>query len=267
LTHDVETVAGRDFSERLMDIDASFGLRSSFQIVPEKRYTVSHSYLKTIRDRGCEVNIHGLNHDGNLFRDRQKFLKRAEKINDYAVRFEARGFRSPSLYRNIDWFEHLHFSYDMSVPGVARLDPQRGGCCTVMPYFLPCGMTELPLTTTQDYTLFQILNDYSTTLWKQQMNIILESHGLISWLIHPDYVMTPRAQDTCKALLEEIARLRSDENVWLALAGDVDRWWRLRSAMTLAPAGTDWKIEGAGSEQARVAYACLSGDHLVYEIQ
>jgi hypothetical protein len=43
LTHDVETTAGRDFSEHLMNIDDSFGMKSSFQIVPEERYAVPSS--------------------------------------------------------------------------------------------------------------------------------------------------------------------------------------------------------------------------------
>src|SRR5207237_7042504 len=70
VTHDVETRAGRDFCSRMMDIDDRFGIKSSFQIVPEKRYVVPSGYLESIRSRGFEVNIHGLNHDGNLFRDR-----------------------------------------------------------------------------------------------------------------------------------------------------------------------------------------------------
>jgi len=266
LTHDVETTAGRDFSSRLMDIDDSFGIKSSFQIVPEKRYTVPSSYLNTIRDREFEINVHGLDHDGNLFGDRQMFLRCAEKINCYAELFGARGFRSPCLYRNSDWFHDLHFSYDMSVPNVGRLDPQRGGCCTVMPYFLPGGMTELPLTTSQDYSLFHILNDYSTNVWKQQINAILNVHGLISILVHPDYILSFRAQKVYQDLLDEVVRLRSDHNVWTALPGDVDRWWRLRSAMTLVDEGRGWAIEGAGSDRARVAHACLDGDRLLYEI-
>jgi hypothetical protein len=64
-------------------------------------------------------------------------MKHAKRINGYAEAFHARGFRSPSMYRNVDWFRDLNFSYDMSIPNVSRLDPQPGGCCTVMPYFLP----------------------------------------------------------------------------------------------------------------------------------
>jgi hypothetical protein len=266
MTHDVETTAGRDFCEQLMDIDLAYGITAAFQIVPENRYTVSSSYLKSFRDRGCETNVHGLDHKGNLFDHRETFLWRAKKINDYAKLFGARGFRSPALYRNIDWFQALNFSYDMSVPNVARLEAQRGGCCTVMPYFLPGGMLEIPLTTTEDYTLFHILGDYSIRLWQQQIATILAGSGLMSFIIHPDYILNGRAQGVYKALLEELSRLRSDEDVWVALPGEVDQWWRQRSQMHLIPSGSDWKIEGPGNERARIAYAFLRDEQLVYEV-
>jgi len=267
VTHDVETAAGRDFCGNLMDINDDFGIKASFQIVPEERYGVSAEYLQSIRDRGFEVNIHGLNHDGNLFRGRQTFLTKAAKINEYAERFGAQGFRSPVLYRNTDWFQDLNFSYDMSVPNVARLEAQRGGCCTVMPYFLPGGMTELPLTTAEDYTLFHVVNDNSANLWKQQIRILREANGLMTFLVHPDYVQPKQAQDVYRKLLEEIARLRSDDKVWVTLPNEVDRWWRQRSVMKLVPDGAGWKIEGAGCERARVAHAVLDGNRLVYEFQ
>src|SRR5262249_43028891 len=154
-------------------------------------------------------------------------------------------------------FQDLNFSYDMSVPNVARLEAQRGGCCTLFPYFLPGEVTELPLTTAEDYTLFHVLNDYSTTLWKQQIDRILRAHGLMTFIIHPDYVQAKRAQDVFCNLLAEIAALRSDKDVWVTLPCDVDRWWRERSAMTLVANGDDWRIDGIGSTRARVAYACL----------
>jgi hypothetical protein len=103
-----------------------------------------------------------------------------KKINRYAKAFQAFGFRAGAMYRNLDWYEALEFSYDMSVPNVAHLDPQRGGCCTVMPYFIG-NILELPLTTTQDYSLFHIIGDYSTKLWKQQIKLVLQKHGLISF--------------------------------------------------------------------------------------
>ena len=91
-----------------------------------------------------------------MFADKDAFLRQARRINDYAREFGCDGFRSGAMYREQDWFDAFEFSYDMSVPNAAHLEPQRGGCCTVMPYFVG-NILELPLTTAQDYTLFHIL--------------------------------------------------------------------------------------------------------------
>ena len=94
------------------------------------------------------------------------------------------------MYREQQWYDAFEFSYDMSVPNVAHLEPQRGGCCTVMPYFVG-KILELPLTTIQDYSLFHILGDYSISLWQQQIDAIREQNGLITFLAHPDYLDEP----------------------------------------------------------------------------
>src|SRR3989449_10293282 len=70
ITHDVETEAGLRFSPSLMDIDDSFGIKTSFQIIPEERYSVPQDILNAMRERGFEINVHDLNHDGDLFRER-----------------------------------------------------------------------------------------------------------------------------------------------------------------------------------------------------
>ena len=57
MTHDVETVQGRDYCSSLMDIDESFGIQASFQVVPEQRYEVTSAYLDSIRNRGFEVAV------------------------------------------------------------------------------------------------------------------------------------------------------------------------------------------------------------------
>ena len=54
MTHDVETTAGKDFCSTLMDIDDRFGIKSSFQVVPEERYEVPREYLDSITRRGFE---------------------------------------------------------------------------------------------------------------------------------------------------------------------------------------------------------------------
>ena len=266
MTHDVETSAGMSFCPQVMDLNDSFGIKASFQIVPEERYTVTPSFLENIRERGFEVNIHDLNHDGHLFGNRVEFLRRAKRINRYGRQFGAGGFRSAILYRNIDWYDALEFSYDMSVPNVAHLDPQPGGCCTVLPFFVG-QILELPVTATQDYSLFQILHDYSIRLWKQQIALIREKHGLISFIIHPDYITAVPARRVYTELLAYLSELGSKQETWMALPGEVAAWWRTRSELNLVNVGGSWHIEGKGSERAKIAYARLVDDKISYELE
>ena len=126
---------------------------------------------------------------------------------------------------------------------------------------------KLPVTTTQDYSLFHILNDYSIDLWKRQLALITEKHGLASFIIHPDYVSGRRSGETYRALLAYLAQLRADGVLWIALPREVDRWWRERREMTVVWDGTQWRIEGKGKERARLAFATLVADKLAFDIQ
>jgi hypothetical protein len=265
LTHDIEEAAGRDFCPILMDLVETAGFRSSFQIIPEERYEVTAHFLDTLRKRGHEVNVHDLNHDGHLFRERTEFLRRAARISQYLQEFRADGFRSAILYRNPDWINDLGCAYDMSIPNVAHLDPQRGGCCTTFPYFLG-DVVELPLTTTQDYSLFHILQKHTLDLWEQQMNVILQRHGLISFNIHPDYIVRRQNRSVFVALLASMAAHRQRHNLWAALPGEVNKWWRMRAKMEIVTDGGRLSITGHGAEQAQLAYAALEGDRLVYRL-
>jgi len=248
-----------------MDLDDSYGVRASFQVIPEERYDVPESYVAEIKGRGFEFNVHDLSHDGRLYEDRREFLRRAAAINAYVRKFGAHGFRAGAMYRNLDWYDAFDFSYDMSVPNVAHLEPKRGGCCTVMPYFVG-KILELPLTMVQDYSLFHILNDYSIDLWKKQVELIRARNGLISFIAHPDYLIDSRARATYQELLDYLRSVVARDKVWSALPGEVDRWWRARSEMDLVCKGGQWEIVGPEKNRATLAYATLDGDHLVYEL-
>lgn len=265
MTHDVETSAGRDFTSQLMDMDDTYGIKSAFQVIPEKRYEVPDGYVNEIRSRGFEFNVHDLNHDGHLYGERAEFLRRAARINGHLRQYNSQGFRAGSMYRNQDWYDAFDFSYDMSVPNVAHLEPLRGGCCTVMPYFIG-KVLELPLTTVQDYSLFHILHLYSIELWKQQLALIKERNGLMSFITHPDYLVDKSARDVYESLLDYLRQMIATEGLWAALPGDVNRWWRARSEMKLVSRGDEWEIVGPEKDRARVAYARLDGGRVAYEV-
>ena len=142
----------------------------------------------------------------------------------------------------------LDFQYDMSVPTVSHLEPQKGGCCTVTPYFVD-NILELPLTTIQDHGMFYILLDHSIDLWKQ-----------------PDYITRPAECEQYRELLEHIQSLRETRSIWVALPGEINRWWRERSQLWLAPEGDHWQIKGRGGDRARLAYATLVKGKVTYRI-
>jgi hypothetical protein len=264
MTHDVETEAGRDFCTDLMDLDDSFGIKAAFQVVPEGRYEVSGRLLQTIRDRGFECGIQDLNHDGRLFDNKEEFLRRVALINRYATEYGAKGFRAAVLYRRPEWYDHLNFSFDMSIPNVAHVDPQRGGCCTVMPYFIG-DLLELPVTTTQDYTLFNLLSEHSIDLWKTQIELIHEKNGMASFIVHPDYVIDPETRAVYTKLLDHLRSLREQRQIWLGLPAEVDSWWRARSKMSVEKIGNSWRVVGEGADRAVLAYATNVAGKLVYE--
>jgi hypothetical protein len=266
MTHDVESSVGRAFCDELLAIDETYGLKSAFHLVPEGGYDVGPRFIARLRDAGCEVNVHDLNHDGRLFHSSAVFARRVSRINEYGRTFNSRGFRSGAMYRRQDWFGALEFSYDMSVPNVAHLEPQDGGCCSVMPFFIG-RILELPLTTLQDYSLFHVLNDYTIRRWAEQIDLIASRNGLITFITHPDYLVEKRARAVYRDLLEHLSTVRRSRNLWMALPGEVDEWWRNRQRMSLVNRCGRWIVEGPGSERACVAYAVVNGDRLNYRFE
>src|SRR6266851_8176355 len=265
MTHDVETEVGRDYCADLMDVDDSFGIKASFQIVPEDRYAVSPNLLESMRNRGFDVAVQDLNHDGRLFDNKEEFMRRARIINRYGREYGAKGFRAAVLYRKPEWYDVFEFAFDMSVPNVAHLDPQHGGCCTVMPYFIG-DVLELPATTIQDYTLFHLLNQRSIGTWKAQVELILEKHGLASFIVHPDYILEADTNLVYQGLLGYLRELSAEKRIWVALPTEVDRWWRARSKMSVVKRGNSWRIEGDDTGHAVLAFAKNVDGKLAYEL-
>lgn len=192
LTHDVETAKGQEKCYRLIELERRLGFRSSFNFVSED-YAVKASLRRYLVEHGFEVGVHGLTHFGNLFRSRKIFEKQVQRINQYLEDWESVGFRSPSMYHNLDWIPDLNIEYDSSTFDTDPFEPQPDGMGTIFPFWVPGkgqgrGYVELPYTLTQDCTLFILMKERNINIWKQKLDWIVEKGGMALLITHPDYM-------------------------------------------------------------------------------
>jgi len=137
LSHDVETQLGYDKLDQLLRIEETLGFRSVINFIPEGEYRVSENRIQELKQRGFEVGVHGLHHDGKLYNSKSVFEGRATRINRYLKNWDATGFRSPLMHRNLDWIHNLNITYDSSTFDTDPFEPQPDGVSTVFPFFVP----------------------------------------------------------------------------------------------------------------------------------
>lgn len=224
LTHDVEDADGQKFIPAVADLEEEFGFRSSFNFVPE-RYSIDLGLVDELRQRGFEIGIHGLNHDGKLFSSRKEFERRAERINKYLREFDAVGFRSPLTHRNPEWMQSLNIEYDLSFFDADPFEPIPGGTMNVYPFFIG-HFVELPYTLVQDYTLTAVLNQHTPNLWLDKVEFLREVHGMVLLNSHPDYLKSPENFRIYSAFL---SAMHIQNDAWHALPRDAACWWRVRT--------------------------------------
>jgi len=136
LTHDVETAEGLDKCYQLAEIEERLGFRSSFSFVPGD-YPVPAALRQSLTDRGFEIGVHGLHHNGNPFRSDSFFKKQAIEINRYLKEWGSVGFRSPSMYHDLELLHHLDIEYDASTFDTDPFEPQPDGMGAIFPFWVP----------------------------------------------------------------------------------------------------------------------------------
>ncbi|MBN1558361.1 MAG: hypothetical protein JW951_09470 [Lentisphaerae bacterium] len=192
LTHDVDTARGVARCARVMALERELGFRSSFNLVPE-RYALPAGLRREIEAAGYEVGVHGLKHDGKLYRSRRVFAARAARINGYLQAWGAAGFRSPAMHHRLDWLGALDMAYDASTFDTDPFEPQQDPARTVFPFRVPRadgrpGFIELPYTLPQDSTLFILLRETTLDIWMRKLEWIRERGGMALVIAHPDYM-------------------------------------------------------------------------------
>jgi glycosyltransferase involved in cell wall biosynthesis len=137
LTHDIEGPDGLEKCHQLAELEMELGFRSSFNFIPEGGYTVPPSLRDWLTERGFEVGVHDLEHDGRLFVSRRGFKQKAVRINRYLREWNAAGFRAGFMLRNLEWLHQLEIQYDSSTFDTDPFELQSDGVDTIYPFWIP----------------------------------------------------------------------------------------------------------------------------------
>lgn len=244
ISHDVDTQEGHDACYQLMEIEERLGFRSSFNIVPEK-YSVSPSLIEDLKNRGFEVGVHGLNHDGKLFFSQKIFNQRAKRINHYLQKWGSKDFTSPSMLCNLNWMHALKISHSTSTFDTDPFEPQQNPVRTIFPFWvknnvaspegLAKGYVELPYTLAQDFTLFILMKEQTIHIWKKKLDWIARKGGMALFNSHPDYMNFNEEKigpeeypiEYYTEFLEYIKN-RYENQYWHVLPKDIARFWQQR---------------------------------------
>jgi len=245
-THDVETQYGYECLPELVELERTYGVRSTINIVPE-RYDWDIRFLSDLMKEGFEIGIHGLKHDMRLFESREIFEQRCEKLKKYSDQIGACGFRSPGLQRYYPWMKDLPGIYDSSFPDVETHLICPGGCCHILPWFIGKNeKVEIPVTMPQDHYLFNLRTEASAKGWFDKWRIIRARGGLGCVIVHPDYI-------DHKRMFEELLSLVTDDSrVWVTTASEVATWWLERSRAELVEKDGGYFI--TGSKRAQMGF-------------
>jgi predicted glycosyltransferase len=237
LSHDVDTVKGYDHCLDLVQLEKQMGFRSSFNFVP-KGYRVSSALCQKLIAQGFSIGVHGLNHDGKLFKSRKRMLKSIPRINNYLKEWGANGFHAPSMIVNMEWVADLDIEYDCSTFDTDPFEPRPEGVGTIFPFLVENSSRtrryiELPYTLPQDHCLFVILKEKDTRIWQEKLDWLADNGGMALLVSHPDYMNfdgTPCSfeeypVDYYIAFLEYVKRKYAGQ-YWHALPGEVARFWK-----------------------------------------
>jgi peptidoglycan/xylan/chitin deacetylase (PgdA/CDA1 family) len=180
--------------------------------------------MDELRERGFEVGLHGLHHDGKTFRSASEFLGQAEGINRHLQQFKALGFRAPLTHRNPGWMQALDMDYDLSFFDTDPYEPVAGGTMSLWPFTVG-RFLELPYTLVQDHTLTEVLKETTPRIWLEKVDFIRRYSGMALVITHPDYLRNPTSW---RMYADFLRVMRNRADFWHALPRDLAGWWRAR---------------------------------------
>jgi len=126
--------------------------------------------------------------------DNQSHLnkKQQSELINYLKEWNAVGFRSPSMHHNLDWLHRLNIEYDSSTFDTDPFEPQSDGIEHISIFcegqLNKRGLYRTAYTLSQDFTLYVLMRERTTDVWKRKLDWIAEHGGMALLNTHPDYM-------------------------------------------------------------------------------
>jgi peptidoglycan/xylan/chitin deacetylase (PgdA/CDA1 family) len=224
LTHDVESAQGLKRAQRMKKMEEKYNCQSSWYL-PSSRYTLNNEAIMELANYG-EIGAHDTKHDGKLAHlSKNKLVSRLTNVREHLnkiVQQPITGFRAPILQHNdpiLEAVSEAGYLYDTSIPTWEPKHPytmKPHGIGTVFPLNIR-GITEIPLTLTQDHQLINVLGlskQETLRTWSEMALTIRDLGGVCMFLVHPDYEFADGSMELYEEILNHVT---SDNKAILTL--------------------------------------------------
>jgi peptidoglycan/xylan/chitin deacetylase (PgdA/CDA1 family) len=220
--------------ERIMALEEEYGARSSFYFMvqdPEEEdysYEIEdlHADLAAVRDRGCEIGLHGGFSCHRSFEELSRRKARLTKVIGAPVV----GYRNHYLCFSVpDTWELLAragFLYDTTFGYHDCVGFRNGMCHPFAPFDRTLDreipITEIPLVIS-DMALFTYMRLDLEEAWRMARELIdrvAAVRGVVTILWHNGSVLGPE-----QGLYRKILEYCRGKNAWMATCDETARWW------------------------------------------
>ncbi len=187
LCHDIDNLQGYHFTARMAEIDAQYGIQSTFNFLTHD-YPIQNDLLTVLRENNFEIGLHGDTHDqGFAFRSPAAIQKRLTRSLDRLQGHDIVGYRSPALsisHHLLRILGQMNFVYDstMQIASSFYYSVQ-----LPYPYYLEqFGIWEIPLmvqddnyvrdTRTSEHEIFRSLQRFLTEIIPMNGVLVINAH-------------------------------------------------------------------------------------------